>query len=121
MYPSIQSATDGVQITQSPSQLDGNGDSSYDGLDHPKIVHLPGKSPIKVDNMQQRCPGLCPAPGHGHRVIPVDSLLVCLPLQQTHAFAGTNVNARNYLHALLPATVWAEGGQFNGRPFPATA
>ena len=70
--------------------------------------------------MQQRSPRLCPALGHGHRVIPVDGLLVCLPLQQTHAFAGANVNARNYLHALLPASVTAEGAQFNVPPFPAS-
>jgi hypothetical protein len=80
MYAGIQSTTDGVQITQSSSQLHGNRDGSYNGLDHPKIVHLPGKSTIEVDGMQQRCPGLNPTLRYGHRVIPVDGLLVCLPL-----------------------------------------
>src|SRR5215831_5231426 len=118
LYAGVHSTTDGVQIAQSPSQLHGNGDGSYDGLDHPKIVHLPGKSPIEVDGMQQRCSGLCPALSHGHRVIPVDGLLVCLPLQQAYTFASANVNARNYLHTLLPATASAEGAQFNVPPYP---
>jgi hypothetical protein len=81
MYAGIQSTTDGVQITQSPSQLHGNRDSAYDSLDHPKIVHLPGKSAIEVDSMQQWCSSLNPTLRHGYRVIPVDGLLVCLPLQ----------------------------------------
>jgi hypothetical protein len=80
MYPGIQGATDGIQVAQSPSQLYGNWDSSYDSLDYPKIVHLPSKSPIEVDDMQPRGPGICPAPSHNHWVIPVDGLLVCLPL-----------------------------------------
>ena len=101
-------------------QLHGDGDSPYNGLDDSKIVHLPSESAVEVDDMQQRCPGLSPPLRHGHRVIPVDGLLVCLPLQQTHAFAGANVNARDYLHALPPATASAEGAQFNGRPFPAS-